>query len=272
MNFAFLVLTILLLAGCSHGVNRYTPVAVEKMERLSEVVILEEIQETAAKGQRVGSPAPMPSPVSLAIDGEVDVARPDVRFKSPTVVKNRKATIKSSSEIADQLVKASIVFAIPSTANITQDIRAQLLIDLVHDLDELSAQLTAPGVHVKKKIYVSKIVMAKLDAADFEITNITPTEQAISDFGSTEWLWNLRPKRAGSLQVNVSITAIIFVGDKSTSYHIKTYDQIVNIEVTAYQLVVSWLVKYWQWIISTMILPLIIWAWKIKNERNKKIA
>lgn len=270
MKIALLAL-LLLLTGCSYNHSLKAP-AIVNTTVISHSQIenpnaaKEEISAIDVSEQKSSRPAPVSTSISnpsIAPIPSFEIVSGNKRVKPK---QTKKANIKTDSGVSDQLMQASTVFAIPSTANISQDIRAQLLINLGRDLDELSSQLTAAGSQIKNKINVSKIVIAKLDAADFEITNITPTEQAISDTDSTEWLWNLRPKRAGNLQVNLSITAVVFVGEKSTAYHIKTYDQVVNIEVTIPQLLTSWLAKYWQWIISTMVLPLIVWAWKMKKK------
>lgn len=175
---------------------------------------------------------------------------------------------RNTDEILKQLKTASMVFIVPDHANIKDTITVQLLIDPSKSLDEIVESVTVNGVKTTKRIQISKIVEATLTAPDFKIDAVTPEQQAITSTQPTEWLWKLTPESAGSHEVSLSVVAIVDVGDKSAMHHIKTYEQNVIVDIKATQMISSWVEKYWQWLFSTLIIPLAVWFYKNKFKKS----
>lgn len=171
--------------------------------------------------------------------------------------------------VTSQLYKASAVFTVPNKANINEDIKAQLIIDPNKTIDELKKSVTGQ-IQSAETIKVSKIVIAKIEAPDFIVTNLTTNEQALSDTDKTEWLWSLRPKTPGLHEINLTITAEITIDSKFSKYHIRTFDKQVMIEITPLQIVESWWSKYWQWVMSTLILPLAAFIYKKHTSKKEQ--
>lgn len=166
------------------------------------------------------------------------------------------------NDVITNLFNASLAFAIRDRANINEDIKAQLLIDAKKEITQLEKELTVEGNSITKQIQVSKIIIAKLVAPDFEVTAITPEEQLLSLNSTTEWLWILNPKSHGIFEVNLSVIAILNVNGRESKHHLKTFDKTIVIEISQKQILQQWLNKNWQWITSTLIIPLVIFLFK----------
>lgn len=192
------------------------------------------------------------------------------KYPIPSSTKQSSKVIKSEPQhntVASQLYSANAVFSVPNKANITEDIKAQLLIDPNKTIEELQKSIKGQ-IQSAEKIKVSKIVIAKIEAPDFIITNLSPNEQALSETDKTEWLWTLRPKSPGLHEINLTITAEVTVDSKFSKYHIRTFDKQVMIEITPIQIVESWWSKYWQWVFATLLIP--FGKWLYEKRKNKK--
>ena len=241
-------LLLFLIAGCS--------IPTRELSKLENP-----IKSEKSKSETISRPTNMPSAAVIA---------PALSGHNPSVLEpTRTSEVSEHKSVSKQLHSANIAYSIPGRANVQDTIKIQLLIDPQQGLKSLLDALTIDGTKVGKNIKISKVVIAKVTAPEFIITEITPSEQAISDDGSTEWLWSLEPKSSGKHQVNLSITAVVTVGDQNTVHHLKTYDTIVDIEITSIQILSQWWDKYWQWVISTLLLPLGLWAWKKKFDSRK---
>lgn len=210
-----------------------------------------------------------------------DVSRPTVERNRPTppaasvskpstITKNTDERIilgsdKVATSLHNQTFNATMAFSVPEYANINDEISAQLLIDTRLNASELMSKMKL-AKKSSDTIKVSKIVVASLIGSDFEVTELTPVKQAITNDSSTEWLWKLKPKTTGTHEVNLSVTAIIKTDNESVEHHIKTFERAITIEIKPKQLLISWVEKYWQWIFTTLLLPILLWiSKKIKD-------
>lgn len=205
-------------------------------------------------------------PRSTSID-PVGSGSPPIITSLPNLSRMAKNT-PDNLTVAEQLYKANAVFAVPDKANIKEDIKAQLIIDPTKTVEEIKKDITVGPVRESGQIKISKIVIAKLNAPDFEIISAPAIAQAIIEDGKTEWIWGLRPKTAGIHPINLVIEAEVTVGNKMTPHLIRTFDKQVMIEITATQTLASWWNKYWQWIIATLLLP--FGKWLYSQHKSKK--
>lgn len=215
-------------------------------------------QDLPNKAPKPAAAAPPPPPQS-----ERMITEPSGGSAPPS---STTTNTQTTDTVTSQLYSASMAFSVPETANIAEDITVQLLLDPSKELKELEDNLTVPGNKTSKKVQISKIVVAKLTAPDFVVDNVTPDEQAVAQTAPTEWLWKLTPKSKGKHSVDLTITAVVKIDGKETKHHIKTYEKQIIIEVLPQQLLGDLFNKYWQWLFSTLVLPLGLWLYK----RHKK--
>lgn len=187
------------------------------------------------------------------------------RDKDTVPVGKKETTVTEITEVfTKQLFSAALAFIIPDTANIKEEIKAQLLINPGLTPKELEKELTKTGVATSRDIKVSRVVKATITAPDFDVTRITDEEQILTDDQSTEWLWSLAPRSAGSHEVSLTVTAIITTAGRESRHHIKTFEKTMTIAITPAQVLQDWWSRYWQWVVSTLILPFGLWLYKKK--------
>lgn len=206
------------------------------------------------------------APPKIASIDSVDARLPSV-VTTPKLLK-KQSKLPDNYSVAEQLYKANAVFAVPERANIKEDIKAQLIIDPTKTLEEIKKDIKVGSVREAEQIKISKIVIAKLNAPDFEIISSPSIEQAIIEDGKTEWIWGLRPKTPGLHPINLIVEAQVIVGSRMTPHLIRTFDKQVMIEITTAQTITGWWNRYWQWVIATLLLPL--GKWLYSKHKSKK--
>lgn len=225
------------------------------LDEYRKVSSMDNSKERATQGRPMAAPAPA---------GKESSSMPRIEVTPGTT----EITNQKFEDISKQLYTANMAYTVPDRVNIKDSFKIQLLIDPTKGIGELLDALTVSGNKNARSIKVSRVVNAKITAPDFNVVEVSPADQVISNSSSTEWLWNLTPKEVGKHEINITVTALITVDGKSSTHHLKTYESSVVIDVTASQLISEWLKKYWQWLLTTFIIPLGIWIYK--NKSNKK--
>lgn len=253
MRLGTILAIIVVLAGC--GIMGQQALRVDSRSEIEQARIKMQEAEKSARVTRHYPAAPAPTPSTT--DNEP-------KGGSGGFKHSEKSKEVKTEPITKQLFTAALAFVIPDSANINDSIKAQLLIDPKKEAEGLKGQLTKKGTVTANEIKVSKVVKAAIIAPEFIVTNITEEEQILSDTEPTEWLWSLEPKKAGSHDINLTVTAIITSNGRESKHHIKTFEKTVTVEITTQQVILSWIQKYWQWLISTLLLPFGIWLYKKK--------
>ena len=105
----------------------------------------------------------------------------------------------------------------------------------------------------------------------FSSTAITPEEQAITSAGVTEWKWEVKPTTRGRHYLHLTLTALFHVDGAPTRRALRTFDKIIEVEVTWGQQASEFLGNNWQWLWAAILIPLAGWLWKKwKNRRGQK--
>lgn len=267
-----IIILSLFLASCG-GEKKSSPVTEPREEPVVAVgASPNATAEIAARTE--SSPRPKMGSKKMARGPAGSIDGSSTKIPAPNYSKAVKSAPKTVTGPVEQqlLTIASMVFNIKNKANIDEDIKVQLLINTTKPVEELRKELSVGGKTTEARIRVSKIIVASLAAPDFAITKITPEEQALSENHTTEWLWKLSPKSVGVHEVEVTVTAVIKVDGSTTSHHIRTYDQIVRIEITPGQVIDRWVEDNWQWAFTTLIIPFGIWAYRRRRVKKVKSA
>ncbi len=185
---------------------------------------------------------------------------------SQTKVGNER--IRANDEVLRSLESANIAFNAPDSLNIEDTARIQLLLSLQKSAAELKSQIEGTGKVESAAIRVSDRMEAELSGSSFEITAITPKEQAVATEGEVEWNWEVKPKAAGRHQLHLTLTAILSIQGKDTRRTIRTFDKIIEIEVTSTQKIVGFFEKAWQWLWAAILVPIVGWLWRKRNSKQ----
>lgn len=126
---------------------------------------------------------------------------------------------------------------------------------------------------IVKGIRVSSIMTAELidpspDKSMFIIKPLSSIEQNIEDYGYTQWEWSVKPVKAGKHPLKLVIKVKLFGENGSSIKDIPVYDNNIYVHAKPAAAVASFWDKYWQWIISTFLIPIFIYFWK--NRKKEK--
>lgn len=184
------------------------------------------------------------------------------------MIPSKKAETKKTDDWIEQLQRATVALTVPEKSNIHDDVRVELLISLQKTADDLKKDLSESGQRYAEPLFVSRIVSATITAPDFEIKKVTPERQVLSASNNTTWLWTLRPKTSGFHKIDVGVTAIVTTNNKEIDHHMKTFKKTVEIEITSTQILLQWLSEYWEWLASTIVIPLLLWLYNLRRKRS----
>lgn len=187
--------------------------------------------------------------------------------RSATPQETRLAQFAAVDRIVDSLAHANIAFNAPEKLNVASSAQIQLLLSLGQSIDDLRKALTQPGEREGAQVRVSGRMEARLTGQNFQITAITPEEQAITSRGATEWKWDVKPATPGRHSLHLTLTALFEVDGKSTRRAIRTFDKTIQVDVTFSQQVSGFVAKNWQWLWTALLVPLVLLLVKKRKAR-----
>ncbi|MCG8686271.1 MAG: hypothetical protein MI892_15440 [Desulfobacterales bacterium] len=168
--------------------------------------------------------------------------------------------------LLDKLEFGTIAFNIPNNLDINESSQIQLILSLSESLKSLQQQITVKGEKTGAQIKVSDTMAARLSGSMFQVIAITPEIQAVSRNHTTEWRWEIRPKKEGTHELHLTIYAILHVDGRSTPRSIKTFNKTIEVTITAEQKIIGFLKSNWQWLWAAIFVPLAGWLWKRKKS------
>ena len=103
----------------------------------------------------------------------------------------------------------------------------------------------------------------------FDIKPLDATEQLITNNGFSEWSFTVIPLKSGRLPLHVRVTAIVRAAgiEKTKDFPVK--DEIIQVQVAPLAAVGSFVSKNWQWLWSTILVPIALWWWN-RRRKNKQ--
>lgn len=121
-----------------------------------------------------------------------------------------------------------------------------------------------------ENIRVERTMIAQLLSEDgsFKITTMNTENQIIEDEGYTEWSWVIVPLKKGTNYLKMIIKINIVSNGASFQKDIIVFDKNIKVKANVTLGVESWISKYWQWIMTTIIIPLVIFFYKKRQSKK----
>jgi hypothetical protein len=168
------------------------------------------------------------------------------------------------------LPQANIAFNAPTSLRLGDTAVLQLLLSLNEPVSRLQKAITEVGKREGARIRVSNEMEARLTGAGFEIEPITPERQAVSGFGTTQWEWEIRPKKAGTYRLHLTLSALIDLQSGRSTRAIRTFDRTLKVDVSLGERVSRFFDHNFQWLLTAILIPLLIWIGKRWMGRSKR--
>ena len=132
----------------------------------------------------------------------------------------------------------------------------------MQSIPALRKQIKELGETEGAVIKVSDVMEASLTGLGFEIQPITPVRQLVGGEGVTEWRWQVDPDEPGQQQLYLSISAVIDYKGNQSPRTVRTFERtlnVTNIPGDPGRSLNDFLSENWQWLISTLVIPLGLW-------------
>lgn len=181
----------------------------------------------------------------------------------------------SVDRLLNEMDFGAIAFNVPTEINIDDVPQIQLILSLADSVEELKQTITEQGEILGVTIKVSDRMEARLSGYMFQITAITPEQQAVSKTKQTEWKWEIHPKEQGRHKLHLTITVLLEIDGESTPRAIRSFDKLIQVNVTATQKLKLFFNRNWEWLLLGILVPFAprhlkrIWKWlrsRIKKE------
>jgi hypothetical protein len=198
-------------------------------------------------------------------DISADVSRPSPPPTPPV----KEETVDSK---LNEMKFGAIAFNVPTNINIDSSHQIQLILSMAETVEQLKKNITDEGKQVGADIKVSDRMEARLSGHMFQITAISDEIQAVSKYEQTEWKWEIHPKKAGKHKLHLTLTALFEIDGRSTPRTIRTFDRIIEIDVSATQKIRFFFNTNWQWLWATILVPIAGWLWKRNKKPQKNIS
>ncbi len=196
----------------------------------------------------------------LAILTSCDKPSPKLTPKPPSGV----------DRLLDEMEFGNIAFNAPTNINIDDSPQIRLILSLAATIEKLKQSITEEGEKLGATIKVSDRMEARLSGYMFQITAITSEMQAVSKSQQTEWKWEIHPKDEGKHDLHLTLTALLEVNGHTTPRMIRTFDKIIEVNVTSTQKINLFFENNWRWLWAAVLVPIIGWFWRVKKMKEKR--
>lgn len=276
MRFIIYILSIFILFSCNTPrsiVKEKDDLIIDttlKVSNITDTTILDTIKE---------------DPIVLAIEREVRVVEPEKKIDNSGIelVKEepkKKRTIKvvdKTTTISDNKPNIGLVaHSVPSKMRVGETYTVKLRISKENNKIQL---INGNGVSIADANIDSKITIASIrvepvmsaklisDSSKMIIQSTSTFIQDIEKEGFTEWTWRLTPTKGGDIFLKIIVSVIVESENKTITKDIPVYDEVVVVKSNYIFTIKGFIKEYWQWIMTTIIIPFVIWFY---NKKRKK--
>lgn len=169
-----------------------------------------------------------------------------------------------------KLKTGKILFNPPKEMTVGHSERIEVRIsqDISQDLIE---GLKGKGEVQIKEIRVGAFMKAVLSGGKaFAITPHNPEAEQVVVSPYTQWSWDVLPIDAGEHELHLLVTVrLALPGMAEKTYDHPVIDKPIRVKVNLPYTVKMFVAEYWQWLIATLLLPLIAWLWKAYGPKPR---
>lgn len=283
MKFIFYLLFIILFSSCFLLKNKNSYKVSKFSNRLAidttiDNELYEKVDMPLAKLINKSSP-------DRSISFDPPLAEPSVSKPLTDVIKTSKSKSIINNQIEDRTTKNQldnpslgvIAYSIPKEMKVGSTYTIKLRISKEKNKIQLLNGDGIPinNINVDSRIIISSlrvepIMSAKLitDSSKMRIQSISTETQDIEVNGFTEWAWRLTPLKGGNVLLRIVVNIKQSVDGKAILKDIPVYDEVIPIKSNIIFSLSRFISQYWQWIITTIVIPLVVWFYN-KNKKSK---
>jgi hypothetical protein len=176
------------------------------------------------------------------------------------------------SQALGAMTTANFAFNAPETLELNTTAQIELKVSLAQSVEQLKSEIVAGGQREGGTVKVSNRIEARLTGINFDINAISDAIQPIGELDTVDWRWDIKPIEEGEQVLHLSLTAIITVDGKDMTRTIRTLDKKIVVQVSSTNRAGKLLEKYWQWLMTAVLIPLFGWAARKLRSRQAATA
>ena len=210
----------------------------------------------------------LPTPVTLSGCGAADNAN------------NANASINTNANVSSRLddalgkmANANSAFKHPDSMKLGETRPVTFLLSPEQTAKEVEEELrkeAGPGRVETNRVKISDKMQARLTGDGFQIEPKSDETQLVSRLEETKWVWEVRPERAGTQYLYLSLSALVDLGDGAGErpVRIRPYPK-------SYAVVVPEPRRVWPWLLPALLAPaggVAAWLWLRGGKRRRAAA
>jgi hypothetical protein len=161
-----------------------------------------------------------------------------------------------------------VAYKIPTEMSVrnTYKVIVRISKSTVNIYENMNGEVRTSTIPITETMEVKLIDPSPDDAKMF---NVIPDNNAVqlveNNEAITQWTWNITPIRTGEAQLKIMI-AVITNGNKKET----VYEDTVKVNSNLSKEIPFFFGKYWQWLLSTLVIPFGVWFYNRKKKKTKK--
>ena len=265
-----LIFSLLTLVSCATQKESLI-VDVVKSERIDTTSVIEDDQ-IEDKEERVEIVEEM------RIVKQDDIKEADTYKQVQLIEKHEKKAklkvIDKSTQSSTDTTRGWIAFSVPENMIVSKSYSIKVRISksnnnkavLILGNDDAINNPEYNSIATIEDVKVSGEMSAELrgDSDMFNIVSLSTSVQNIDNESYTEWEWDIVPKKRGDSPLKLVIKT------KGIEKDIVVFNKIIKIKSNVPVAVEGFFEKYWQWIMTTIIIPIFVYFWNRKKKRKTK--
>lgn len=194
-------------------------------------------------------------------------------------VQNVKIEDKTTNEVSEHHEMGTMAYSVPEGMIVGKTYPVKLRISRDGNKVQLidgDRNITIYDSTIKSKVViesirVESIMSAQLisDSDKFQITSLSTELQNIEKLGYTEWEWKIKPLKGGQSYLKLIVKVRVKEDGQEFYKDITVFDKNVDVKSNIGFTLGNFIKQYWQWLITTIFIPLIVWWWKNRKSEKK---
>jgi hypothetical protein len=212
-----------------------------------------------------GRGAAHPPTRSIAID---ETAKPPMPPDASV-----SSTDEAMSEVdrkLDALPLGNIAFNTPESIPLGETAEIELLVSMKEAEEALRQAVHGPGPVETSSALLAPQMEAKVTGLGFHIEAITPERQAVSHTQETRWRWQIEPIKSDTLELNLTLSAIIKVEGEPTARTIRTFEKTIVVKVPFTKRLTTAMSNNIELLTTVVLLPVAGGTWRFVRRRKRR--
>lgn len=270
MKIVLFIITLGLILGCAKSnlpevESNISLNNINNIDSLSSEIILDTMIREEIIVQELKR-IPMDENKSIRSVDEVKIIE---KHEKKTQLKVIDRTSKNSD-----VNKGWIAYSVPEEMKVEKNFSVKVRIskksgqskaELILGNDDAINNPDYPSIAMIEDVKVSGEMSAELrgDLDAFKIVCLSTPTQNIDDESYTEWDWIVTPKKGGQNHLKLVVKL------KDLNKDIIVFNKNINVKSNVPVVVKGFFEKYWQWLMTTIIIPIFIYFWNKKKKKRQ---